>query len=586
MSFSVLTGFAGTARGRLAICRQQLSIWALAAAILTSAAAASPAAAEQRQGEAAESSSFGDFLAGRFADSQNDLSAASRYLLRALEDTPDDPALLSRTFALLASEGELEAAKPLAEKLIRKNPDHSAGLLVLGVIALKAGDFTEASAILERLPDSGLSRFIAPSLRSWAAIGRGQIDEALLLLEPLASIKGFEVLYEAQRAMLLDAAGRHAAAAEAYRTALDTSSQASLRLALAAGNLLERMGAQDEAAAIYQAFLAGGQDPSFVAPALARIETGSVPTAMIATPAEGAAESLLNLATLLSQEQANEMALVYTRLALALRPDLTMAKLLLAEIFEEQGRFTEALETYQELSQNPLYGWAARLRVAEVLQQLDRPEAAIKQLRALQEERPDRFEAAFRLGNILRAEKRFGEAIEAYSTALERVGALQPPHWTLLYFRGIALERSGRWDEAEADFQKALELEPEQPFVMNYLAYSWVEQMVHLEEAERMLKRAVELRQNDGYIVDSLGWAYFKLGYFDKAVTYLERATELMPSDPTINDHLGDAYWRVGRKQEARFQWRRALNFDPEPDLVPDIEVKLREGLPADGKAI
>jgi Flp pilus assembly protein TadD len=192
---------------------------------------------------------------------------------------------------------------------------------------------------------------------------------------------------------------------------------------------------------------------------------------------------------------------------------------------------------------------------------------------------PERPDPLVTMGDLLRGEDRFAEAEAAYTRALERLPVIEQRHWRLLYARGIAYERTKRWPQAESDLVKALELEPEQPFVLNYLGYSWVDQGLNLDRAKAMLHRAVELRPEDGFIVDSLGWAYYRLGDLDKAVTYLERAVELEPGDPVINDHLGDAYWRVGRQREARFQWRRALTFEPEADLVPTIQAKLANGL-------
>ena len=171
------------------------------------------------------------------------------------------------------------------------------------------------------------------------------------------------------------------------------------------------------------------------------------------------------------------------------------------------------------------------------------------------------------------------EAVKAYDEAVKRIGALERRHWSLLYTRGIALERSKQWPRAEADFLAALEFEPEQPYVLNYLGYSWVDQGINLERAQKMIERAVELRPNDGYVVDSLGWVLYRLGKFAGAVRELERAVELRPEDPIINDHLGDAYWRVGRRQEARFQWRRSLSLEPEDDLLAVLRDKIKAGL-------
>jgi Flp pilus assembly protein TadD len=196
-------------------------------------------------------------------------------------------------------------------------------------------------------------------------------------------------------------------------------------------------------------------------------------------------------------------------------------------------------------------------------------------------EKTSRPEALVNLADLLRSKKRFSESVEAYDAAIERIGTIGKRHWTLLYSRGIALERSSQWLRAEEDFITALRLKPDQPYVLNYLGYSWVDQGINLARAQKMIERAVELRPNDGYIVDSLGWVLYRLGDFPRAAKQLERAVELRPQDPTINDHLGDAYWRVGRAAEARFQWRRALSLDPEPDQVSTIRDKISNGLSA-----
>ncbi len=193
---------------------------------------------------------------------------------------------------------------------------------------------------------------------------------------------------------------------------------------------------------------------------------------------------------------------------------------------------------------------------------------------------PKDTEAIIALGNIQRGRKEFADCADTYSKAIDTVPTPEKSNWVMFYFRGICYERSHQWPAAEADMKKALELFPDQPLVLNYLGYSWVDQGVHLDEGMDMIRRAVEQRPDDGYIVDSLGWAYFRTGNYDEAVKNLERAVELKPDDPTINDHLGDAYWRVGRTLEAHFQWSHAKDLKPEPEDLPKIEAKLKDGLP------
>ena len=217
--------------------------------------------------------------------------------------------------------------------------------------------------------------------------------------------------------------------------------------------------------------------------------------------------------------------------------------------------------------------------MATDLDSLDRTGEAENHLQALVKEYPDDLEAIMALGNVLRGHKKFSECADVYTKGVTAIGKPDKANWLIFYFRGICYERSHQWPKAEADLKKALELFPEQPQVLNYLGYSWIDQGEHLDEGMAMIKKAVQQKPDDGYIVDSLGWAYYKLGNYDEAVKQLERAIELKPEDPTINDHLGDAYWRIGRMLEARFQWAHARDLNPEPDDLKKINEKLRTGL-------
>ena len=265
-----------------------------------------------------------------------------------------------------------------------------------------------------------------------------------------------------------------------------------------------------------------------------------------------------------------------------MEPDLTVARLSLADMLASDRRDAEALALYRGIKRGtPLY-FSARLRIAEVLRETDQLDDAVKELDMLASEWPGRPEPLATKGDFLRSADRFGDAVKAYDGAIARVGKIEPTDWSLFYARGVALERSGQWPRAESDFLEALKLSPDQPSVLNYLGYSWVDRGENLDKAREMIERAVALRPNDGYIVDSLGWAYFKLGRYGEAVTQLERAVELKPEDSVINDHLGDAFWRIGRKLEATFQWQHAKDLGPDPEERDKIVKKLESGMPAD----
>jgi len=527
-------------------------------------------------------SPYGSYLAGLFAGRQHDLASAADFMLDALAFDPNNPRLLGRALMLLAGDGRHEAAVDVARRVRALDPGNGLAGLVLAVDAVSRDAYDEAGSLLESLPKRGLSTVARPLLRAWLQLARGDVDGAIERIDPLQKTNGFRVLYHLHAGLIDDVAGRAEPARAHLDEALKQAGQPSLRMVWLIGNFLERTGARERAIEIYRDYLARGVGSTVIAAALARAEAGGAAAPTVSDARAGMAEALFNLASLLSQERAEEIALVHANLALRLRPDFIVAQVLIGEVLQAQGRGDEAIEMYRRIPRESPFAWMVGLRIAEELERLDRVEAAVGELERLAEAKPDRYEPLYRLGNLLRNKERFAAAVDAYDRAVKRVAVPERRHWSLFYFRGIALERLSDWDRAEKDFLKALDLEPEQPFVMNYLAYTWVEKKMNLDKAKGMLARAVELRPDDGFIVDSLGWVHYRLGEYRDGVKYLERAVELRSQDPVINDHLGDAYWRVGRHQEARFQWRRALSLDPEDDVAAEIRIKIERGL---GKA-
>jgi tetratricopeptide (TPR) repeat protein len=504
---------------------------------------------------------------------------AADFMLESLAYDPENEQLLNRAFMLVAGDGRHAKSVQLAKRVLAYQPKHGLAGLVIAVDAVHRGALEDAESALAGLPDKGLSAVTAPLIGGWLQVAKGDVDAALDAILPLKEKTGFSVFHGLHAALMEDVGGRQAEAREGYEEVLRLAGQPTLRLVLVVGNFFERSGEVERARKIYDEFLQRSPNSLLVAAALQRLEAGETPSPAVATAAEGIAEALFNLASLLSKERAEEVALVHAYLVLRLKPDFTIARVLVGEVLQGQNRGREAIATYREISEDSPFSWMVRLRIAEELERLDATEEAVAELEGLAAARPERHEPLFRLGNLLRGKERFGEAVAAYDRAIERVAEPRRQNWTMFYFRGIALERVENWPRAEKDFLQALDLEPEQPFVMNYLAYSWIEKKLHLDRAKAMLVRAVELRPNDGYIVDSLGWVYYRLEEYAKGVRFLERAVELRPQDPVINDHLGDVYWRVGRHQEARFQWRRSLSLGPDQDDAPAIEKKIDSGL-------
>ena len=529
----------------------------------------------------AVSSPLGSYLAAKFARASGDTAAAAEFLGEALAADPENSDLLNDTFRVSLSDGRVKEAAELAAALVKTNPRAGLANVVLAVVAVKQGNL---EAALDRLNKASTRRFnalVVPMVTAWCVVGQGKPDDALKQLTGLSKRKSFDVFRLYHTALIQDFAGRAVEAEAAYREAREASGSGGTRIAEALGNFLERSGRAEDAIAVYSEVLA--DDPSDVvfSAVTERARGGRAAEALAADSAGGVAEAFFGLAGVLAQDTALEDAAIYAQLATYLRPDFPVAQALLGNILETAGRWEDAIDQYETIDPDSPYAWTARVRVATNLERLERTEEAIALLHELADQRATRTDPLISLGDLYRAQEKWAEAVKEYDRAFERKGELVENDWTLLYTRGIALERSQQWDRAEADFLRALELKPDQPLVLNYLGYSWVEQGRHLDRALEMIRKAVDLRPRDGYIVDSLGWVLYRLDRYDEAVKQLERAVELRPDDPVINDHLGDAFWRTGRLNEARFQWHRSLSFEPEPGLVPAIEEKLQDGLPA-----
>jgi len=522
---------------------------------------------------------YGRYLAGRAAKVEGDVTAAADFLGRALDTDPSNESLIREAFTALLAGGRIDQALKLADIVLKGEPRSPIGNLVVGVADLKKGDYAKARAAIERSGRQRLNQLSVPLLIAWAHAGEGQHDAALKEIATLRN-KAFAGFQNFHRGLISDLAGKATEAEAAYREAAGADAEGGARMNEALGNFLERRGRRDDAIALYKAGLARDPGNVLYSSLLAAASDGAPRKALIADAREGAAEALFGVGSALVQEGSLETAMIYVRLAIYLRPAHLLAQTVVGNVLEANQRWDAAIAEYRRVDPKSPYGWNARLRIAASLQRLEKYDDAAGILKGMADERKDRVDSVIALGDLHRGRENWKDAIAQYDAAQQRLGKLQNADWTLLYARGIALERSKQWERAETDFLKALELQPDQPLVLNYLGYSWVEQGRRLDEARQMIERAVNLRPRDGYIVDSLGWVLYRLGDYPGAVKQLERAIELRPEDPVINDHLGDAYWRVGRENEARFQWNRALSFKPEKDQIPLIEKKVKEGPP------
>jgi tetratricopeptide (TPR) repeat protein len=512
---------------------------------------------------------IGNFLAGRFAMAEGDPVTAANDLLKAVAESPGDPDLTLEAFIAC-----LNAGRPETVKLAAQLPDSQVAQLVLADVDIKAGRWQDAETRFHSLPRQGMTQLLQPLLVAWAQQGDGRTDTALSTLRPYVENPRFRALFALQAAMIADLGNRPDVAAGLYRAVESTMAEPNLRLAQILASWQARSGQAAEAQRTLAALPVGAPDLSIAMPALiASVTKRPVPRAI-----DGVAEAYFTFAALLRAQEADDFSLIALRLALDLRPDFTAARLLAADILNSQHHQQAALRMLNEVPASDPIASIVQLRRAALVDRLGHPEDAMHDLERMARDYPDSPLPDEQRGDILRMTQRFPDAVAAYDKAIGRVSHQVASDWILYYDRGVAEERSHQWPKAKADFEHALQLSPDQPFVLNYLGYSMADMGHHLEEARQMIQTAAERRPNDGAITDSLGWVLFRQGHSKEAVQALERAVELEPEDSTINEHLGDAYFAAGRKIEAQYQWRRALTLNPTPEDAAKLEAKLTTG--------
>ncbi|MDW3204218.1 MAG: tetratricopeptide repeat protein [Alphaproteobacteria bacterium] len=528
-----------------------------------------------------ENTVFGAYMAAGHAEAVYDFQHAADLLDRVLEAEPDDPLLQRRGMLANLHAGRIERAAQLARPQIIVYPSEvDIAALTLAAVAMRNDEWERAVKILKPARRIALARFSSPILAAWAEFGRGDTDAAIESLEALRTESQAQGLHDFHAALIFMAADRHAEAEALLAGQTDNLESVPIGVVRAMARAKLGLGESEAAEDLLRGYDALNPGVTYIEEDIASLESEGALAPIVPGPKAGAAEAFVDLARQV-RDQAPLIALRYARLGVFLDPQNDLGRMVTAAILERLQRHDAAIVALSEVREDSAFDWDARMQIADNLISLKRDEEAIEHLEAMAKERPEDIDALDRLGYLMRARERFAEGTDYYDRAVERIDQVNDQHWRLFYFRGITLERTQRWPEAEADFRKSLELKPDDPYVLNYLGYSWIDQGINIEEGMDMIRTAVSQRQNDGNIVDSLGWAHYRLGEYEDAVIQLERAVQLRPSEPVINDHLGDAYWKVGRKLEATYQWRHALSLEPDDDLRATIERKLEEGLDA-----
>lgn len=528
----------------------------------------------------------GTYLAARIATIDKNTDAAVDYYRQAMKFDPKNEFLKQNAFLTLVSNGDFEESVKLGKQIQELESSPPLVSVVLGVDFIRTKAWTSAIKQLSEPTRGDLERLLTGLLKAWSQQGIGKTKEALATIDALEGPSWFKIFSEYHGGLIAGLGGeKNDAIARLNKTVENraggtTAVHTYMRSVEALARLQLRTGAEKDAKATIEMGLR--IQPS--GPALIQlsksVNAGGATRPLISSAQQGAAEVFYNLGAVLNSEGGKQFALIYLQLANVLNPDSDVSMLALADLYDSQSLPERANKLFAKVAEDSPYRRIAKLEMALNLDELKKLDEARKEMDQLVQSDPGDLVASLSYGQMLVRHEKYADAVKIYEAAIAQVSNPKRFHWNLFYRHGIASERSQNWAAAEKSFLKALELFPDQPNVLNYLGYSWVDMNINLDDGLNMIRKAVELRPQDGYIIDSLGWAYYRLGRYKDAVGELERAIEKKAEDPTINDHLGDAYWRIGRRLEATFQWSHAVDLKPVDSELVKIKEKLKNGLP------
>ncbi|MEC9368733.1 MAG: tetratricopeptide repeat protein [Pseudomonadota bacterium] len=527
-------------------------------------------------------SPLGNYLAGRYARSLHDTPAAAEYYSNALRMDPRNEIIMEQAFLLESAAGNWPRAFDLAKNLLKNEETDRLAHFVLAAKAAKEGNAKQAERNFDASSKGPLIWELTTRLaKAWVQQSDGRTNEALKTLDDMKKAEWSRFFQRYHRGLIADLGGRTKLAEKSFAEAFEKSPR-TLRIADAYARHLVNSGNVERAKEILKLHISQTTGHPIARDLLARIEAGEKPPLLIKAASEGLAEVLYGIGDALADEGGTEMGTVFLQLALYLKPQFPLVHQSLGEVYDTSKKYEAAIEAYNRVPADSPLAMSAEIRKAYDVNSLDKPDEAKALLDKLIEAKPKETRPLEAAGIIMRARKRYEESAGYYSRAIDLLETPKKSDWSLYYARGVCRERMQQWPKAEADFKEALKLNPDEPLILNYLGYSWIDQGINVKEGLELVRKAVKLKPDDGYFVDSLGWAFYRLGEYAQAVEHLERAVELRPDDPVINDHLGDAYWRVDRKLEAEYQWSQSLTLEPEEDEAKLTKAKLKDGLPAD----
>lgn len=532
-----------------------------------------------------EASMYGPFVAATLAQHDSSFAEAADYYVQALEVDPDSRFVADRAFFQLLYAGRMDQAAQVAVTLAESGEGVANDDLVSILYVLEAFKREDWAAVRLRLSTSQMSGFggmVSPLLVAWSHVAEGDMTTAEQALSPMLIDNRLKPIADEHLAYMFDHMQNYERAQEEYLQLAISDRPASLQPFVAYADMLARTGRRDEARTFMGGLTARFNNNRFLLREGMLIASGRSPSQRAANPNGAVGSMFYRLASEFSQGSSPQAAVIYLRVASYLTPEVDDIYFMLGNLMDQLDNPKAAAAVYNTVPATSLLRRPAQERKINALRRIGRIQEAEDALRSALRNHPDDAAYLISLGDLLREKRDFDEAVLRYTTAVTILEKAGRADWFVYFARGVSYEEMGDWVKAEADLVRALTISPEEPSVLNYLGYSWIDRGLYIDKAKGYIEKAVEQRPNDGFIIDSLGWVNYLTGDYVKAVDLLEQAVRLEPTDVTINHHLGDAYWRAGRHIEARFQWKHAIDNDPDSDELAELLLKMDMGLPKD----
>lgn len=529
--------------------------------------------------------SYGTYLAGRIAHYRQDFDSAAEYYMKTAQKDSHNKALLNRTYLMLASQGRIGEAAKYAEMARAENDDNDFIAVIIAAENIKQNNYAEALKNIRSNNSPLYKKLITPFIEAWSYAGLNRYEKAISSLDAIKKEKGMAALYHFHAGMINDYFDKPDKARIHYETIVnDSSLDLSVRTLEVICNFYLRTGEKDKAQALAAKYAEVTPQVNLLQNIYLQVKTADAATVspIITSPQYGLSEAFFNIAAIIkNNSEVLDFSHIFIRLSIYENPQNHLARILLGNILEMREMYKDAIVVYDEIpSSSPTY-YIAQYKKAEDLRNLNDYKASELLLKSLILDYPNDYQALLDLGETLRMQEKYAESLKYYNKVLSQYQGVSGGMWQVYYAVGIANERLGNWNDAEENFLKVLQVNPDNLLASNYLGYSWLKQGKNPEEAFSYIVNAYNQAPFNGSIIDSLGWAFYRFGMYDQAILYLEKAADSDPSNAVINDHLGDAYWQGGRQNEARFQWNHALSLKDDSGEInrKELQQKLSAGL-------